>query len=160
MGFECSPFITFRRQGPITSDSVKPFEPYWLGVGAAEWHFRNAFKFPSVWSTALQQRVWAPTSGWPGCVDSRVLDFALIWKRHQRRKRLLTRTKGHVTVDVFCYNSNFSRVGKRNFINLRANFVDESSRWVFKRICRLFSAKNIKIMSGTHTSDDANLCSS
>ena len=90
---------------------------------------------------SARRAVWPAERPEPGCVDSRVLDFALNWKRHQRRKRLLTQTKGHVILDVFCYNSNLFRVGKRNFINLRAIFVDESSRWVFKRICRLFSER-------------------
>jgi len=50
------------------------------------------------------------------CVDSRVLDLALIWKRHKRHEWWTPRTKGHVIasarttflLDVVCYSSNFS----------------------------------------------------
>ena len=55
----------------------------------------------------------APRSG---CVDSRVIDLVLIWKRHKRHEWWTPRTKGHVIasartaflLDVVCYSSNFS----------------------------------------------------
>jgi len=78
------------------------------------------------------------------CVDSRVLDLALIWKRHQRHEWRPPRTKGHVIasaraaflLDVVCYSSNFPLA----VLDLSTTKCGWNISWiprffVFRRVC-------------------------